>query len=257
MAKEKSVSRDRLIRYLNEYLSVTSITDDSVNGLQVEGSARISRASFAVDACLKTIRAAARNRANILIVHHGLFWSGTHQRIIGVMRERILALLANGISLYASHLPLDGHDVVGNNVELSRILGFENLGKFGSYKGTKIGVIARPEKVLRREELVKRLEKKLEAQVEMLPFGPRGVKKVGIVSGDAGFLATNAKEEGCDTLITGETSHVVYHFAKEARVNVIYAGHYASETVGLKALARHIRERFPIVCKFISAPTGY
>ncbi len=256
VTKNNSISRDRLTRYLDEYLAISSITDDSLNGMQVEGKARISKIAFAVDACLESIRTAARIHANVLIVHHGLFW-GRNERIIGVMQKRISVLLARRISLYAIHLPLDCHDEVGNNVELARILGLDHLGKFAEYKGTKIGVLAGTAKLLRREEIKNKLEKKLKTRVEMLSFGPSKVQRIGIVSGGAGFFAAEAKTEGCDMLITGETSHAAFHLAKEAGINVLFAGHYASETVGLKALAKHLQKQFSITCKFISAPTGF
>ena len=256
MTSKKFVSRNRLIRYLDDYLNVSSIPDDSINGLQVEGAAEISKAVFAVDACLETVRAASDSRANILVVHHGLFWK-RNERIVGVMRERISTLLENEISLYASHLPLDCHEEVGNNVQLAEILGLRKTGSFATYKGVTIGVLAKPDKVLRRETLLKKLEQELNTHAEMLPFGPARVKKVGIVSGEAASFVGEAKLADADTLITGETSHAAYHFAKESEINVIFAGHYASETVGLVALLRHIEERFAITCRFLSAPTGY
>jgi putative NIF3 family GTP cyclohydrolase 1 type 2 len=105
--------------------------------------------------------------------------------------------------------------------------------------------------------LVKKLEAALETKAVVLPFGTKSVKRAGIVSGGADFAIGEAIDRGCDVFITGETSHVAFHVAKEARINIIYAGHYASETVGLRALARHVHERFSIDCTFISAPTGF
>jgi dinuclear metal center YbgI/SA1388 family protein len=224
MPERKPISRDRLVQYLDDYLKIASIPDDSLNGLQVEGSAAISRAAFAVDACMRSIRAAARSKAQILIVHHGLFW-GKRERITGVMHRRLSALMANRISLYAAHLPLDCHEHVGNNVELARILRFEILGKFASYHGVEIGVLAKPEKVLHRNELLKRLERILNTRTDMLSFGSQLVRKAGIISGGAGLFVAEAKEKGCDSFITGERSHAAYHVAKDAGINVIYAGH--------------------------------
>lgn len=247
--------RKTIVEYLDDYLGINTVSDDSQNGLQVEGSDRVRKIAFAVDACMQTIRGAARFGADMLIVHHGLLWS-RNERIVGVMKKRMAVLMANGVSLYAVHLPLDCHGEVGNNVELARILGLEVQAKFARYHGVEIGVLATPGEPLPREELIGTLEKSLHTKVSLLPFGPRKVKKVGIVSGGGASLAAEASDRGCDTFITGETSHSGYHIAKESRLNMIFAGHYASETVGLKALGRHLEKKFPIEYKFVSAPTG-
>jgi dinuclear metal center YbgI/SA1388 family protein len=256
MAENKSISRSKLVRYLDTFLSVASFTDDAHNGLQVEGIARISKAAFAVDACLQTVKLAARARANILIVHHGLLWAGRKQPITGIMKDRISTLLSNRISLYGSHLPLDSHDEVGNNVMLAKMLGLGILGKYATYKGVEIGVLASAKKSLKRTELVQKLEKTLHTNAKTLSFGPATIKKVGIISGDGAFAIAETKNKGADTFITGETEHIAYHYAKEAKINMICAGHYATETVGVRALADHLHEKFSIDCDFISAPTG-
>jgi dinuclear metal center YbgI/SA1388 family protein len=256
MAKKRSITRHKLVTYLDTYLDTASITDDAYNGLQVEGAAGISKAVFAVDACLQTVRLAARARANILIVHHGLLWGGRNQPITGIMKDRISLLLSHRISLYASHLPLDSHREVGNNVMLANLLDLDIVGRYASYKGADIGVLGRPKKNLKRSELVRKLEKALHTSAKTLPFGPAVIKKAGIVSGDGAFAIAETKSKAADTLITGETEHIAYHFAKEAKVNMICAGHYATETVGVNALAAHVRERFGIDCEFIPAPTG-
>lgn len=256
MAKHNSVTRDRLTRYLDGYLDVPAIADDSVNGLQVEGSPRISRAAFAVDACQKSFRAAARVGAQILIVHHGLFW-GKREAVTGIMKKRIATLFEHDISLYAVHLPLDCHAEVGNNVQLAALMGLTIRGKFADYKGTRIGVLAEPPKPLAREKLLRSIEQKLSTRAELWSFGAAVARRIGLVSGGGDFAVAEARRDGCDTLITGETSHQVYHIAKEERINVIFAGHYATETVGLKALAGHVTNRFGIDCRFLAAPTGY
>ncbi len=256
MPETRAIARTKLVRYLDNYLRIGDIRDRSLNGLQVEGSERIHRAAFAVDASLEAIRAAAHFRAQILVVHHGLFWS-ENERITGVMRRRIGALVENNMSLYAAHLPLDCHDEVGNNVELVRLFGFELGGKFADYHGARLGFIATPKKPVTRAALARKIEATLRCRVERLDFGPRTIRRIGIVSGGAAVFAAEAKDLGCDALVTGETSHTAYHMAKETRINVFFAGHYASETVGVKALARHLRDVFDLDCRFVSAPTGY
>jgi dinuclear metal center YbgI/SA1388 family protein len=194
--------------------------------------------------------------AGMLVVHHGMFWSN-NERITGVMRKRIGLLVENNLSLYAAHLPLDCHDEVGNNIELARILGLEPGRKFADYHGVEIGFIAEADRALTRAALAGRIAKRLNCRVDRLDFGPAKFKRVGIVSGGAADFAAEAKDLGCGAFITGETSHTAYHLALEAKINVMYAGHYASETVGVKALARHLRKKMSLDCKFISAPTGY
>jgi dinuclear metal center YbgI/SA1388 family protein len=256
MGSNQTVNRQTLVGYLDNYLKIGEIEDKSLNGLQVEGKRRISRAAFAVDACLQTIRAAARGGADILIVHHGLFWS-RDELITGVMRHRIAALIENKMSLYAVHLPLDCHKEVGNNVQLARLLGFKIGDRFANYHGVKIGYLADITRSVSRGDLASLIEKKLNTRTDTLAFGPSKIKRVGIVSGGAADFAAEASDLGCQAFVTGETSHIAYHLAKEARINVIYAGHYATETVGVKALAGHLRHRFSLDCRFVAAPTGY
>lgn len=256
MKKNITVSRDRLVSYLDHYLEIADIPDWSPNGLQVQGSATVSGIAFAVDASVETIRSAARIEADMLIVHHGLFW-GEHKQIVGNLYKRIAGLIGAGLSLYASHLPLDCHPIVGNNAEIVRLLRMENVGRFAVHKGTAIGVLAQPENPLQRDALVDNIEKSLRCKAVLLPFGPSRVRRVGVVAGGAAKFAEEAKRSGCDALVTGESSHAAFHEAKEARINVVYGGHYATETVGLKALMRHMKEKFSVPGKFIPAPTGY
>lgn len=251
----KTVTLRSLAQYLDQYLNVAAIPDRSLNGLQVEGAGRVRRAAFAVDASLSAVRAAARSGAEILVVHHGLFWGGG-ERITGFMRKRVAALLEHDVSLYAAHLPLDCHEEVGNNVEIARLLGLEIEEKFADYHGVRIGYIARPKTALTRSRLARMIAGALRCGVKRLDAGPSRIRRIGIVSGGAAEFAVEASERGCDALVTGETSHAAHHPAVEAGINVFFAGHYASETVGVKALARHLRDRFGIECRFIPTPTG-
>ncbi len=252
----KTVRRDDLVAYLDRYLRVSAIPDSSPNGLQVQGADRVARVAFAVDASVKTIRAAAKARADILIVHHGLWW-GRHEQIVGNMHARVSALIEGGVSLYAAHLPLDCHGEVGNNVELARLLSLTVDGPFGEYKGVEVGVTATASKAVRRGTFVSAINRKLATTADVLPFGAASIRRVAIVSGGGAAFAEAAARAGCDTLLTGESSHAAVHPAREAGINLIFAGHYATETVGLEALQRHVRERFGIATKFISAPTGF
>jgi len=247
------VNRDALVTYLDDYLSCRGTGDYSDNGLQVEGGEDVTRLALAVDACQETIERAVAAGARMLIVHHGLFW-GKALRVVGPHRRRVQALLDGGCSLYAAHLPLDRHPEVGNNAQLARMLGLTVTGGLGEAFGLPVGVIATA--TITRTALVARLAASLGVTPLVLPGGPEQVRTIGIISGGAARDIATAATVGCDTYITGETSHSSYHDAAEYGVNVIYAGHYATETVGLKALAAHLDAQFALPSTFIDRPTG-
>lgn len=251
-----SVHRDELVAYLDRYLRVDEIPDSSPNGLQVEGAKQVRRVAYAVDASVETITAAARARVKFLVVHHGLWW-GRHEQIVGNMRRRIAALIDHDVSLYAAHLPLDCHPEVGNNVEIARLLKLRVASPFGEYKGVQVGVVAAASRPLSRKAFAESVERVLDTAVQVLPFGPSTVRRVAVVSGGGAMFAETAARSGCDTLLTGESSHAAVHPAREARINLLFGGHYATETVGLRALEKRVQRRFGLRGLFIAAPTGY
>ena len=252
----RTVRRDDLVAYLDRYLRSAEIADSSPNGLQVQGADRVARIAYAVDVSVQTIRAAEKAGADLLVVHHGLWW-GKHTQITGTMHARIAGLIRNDMSLYAAHLPLDCHEKVGNNVELARLLGLRVQEPFGEYKGTRIGVVASATRALSLAAFATRAEKVVDAPVNVHAFGPATVRRVAIVSGGGAMLAEEASRAGCDTLLTGETSHAALNPAREAGINLVFGGHYATETVGLQALQRHLATRFRLPGVFLPAPTGY
>jgi len=250
------MKRDELVAYLDGFLLAKTIEDRSNNGLQVEGSAEVSCLALAVDASLAAFEHARDAGAQMLIVHHGLFWDSPLM-VTGVHRRRLKLLLDADLSLYASHLPLDFHDTVGNNVTLARWLGLKDVGPFGDYKGLPAGVAGRLPAALSLDRFAAMVEKSLgEPVARVWPFGPSTVRHVGIVSGGAGFLVDQAAEAGVDVYLTGEVSHSVYHQAAELGLNVVYGGHYATETGGLRAVAEHLVERFGLETVFVDLPTG-
>jgi dinuclear metal center YbgI/SA1388 family protein len=250
------LTRD-LISYLDGYLEPARYSDSSNNGLQVQGSPEVSRVAFAVDACLASFEAAVAREAQLLIVHHGLFWS-QHQQITGPHYARVRTLIANSLGLYASHLPLDAHAEVGNNIELARMAGLVNIEPWGLAKATPIGFIGDLPAPLPLAGLYARLRDQIgegnlvqagESQGEPM------ARRVAVCSGFGVTLIDEALAAGADTLITGETSHSWYHGVRERGINVIYGGHYNTETVGLKALERHIAAKFGLETVFIDLPT--
>jgi dinuclear metal center YbgI/SA1388 family protein len=250
------VERDALVSYLNDYFRVEEIEDKSQNGLQVEGPDEVTKVALAVDACQASFEQAADERVELLIVHHGLFWSEP-LRLVGLHFRRIKTLLEGRCGLYAMHLPLDAHPEVGHNAEMVRLLGLEDREPFGDYHGTEIGFAGRLDRSLELSELIGRLVEALERPpIRVLDYGPDEVARVGCVSGGAASMMDQAVEAELDAFITGETSHAAFHQAAERELNVLFAGHYATETLGMKALARHLKEQFDLVTVFLDVPTG-
>lgn len=246
-----------LTGYLNDYLAIRDIPDypNALNGLQVEGRNEVRRVLTAVDASIASIEEAVAWGADMLIVHHGLFWNGL-QPIVGRLRRRLQPLLREGISLYSVHLPLDVHPEVGNNALLARTLGLEPSGWFGDYQGTPTGVVCVAEMPL--AELVSRLQTELQTQVKIISFGGSVVRRIGIITGGAGQtrILVEAHEQGIDTVLTGEGAHHTYLDAEELGINLLYAGHYATETLGVRALGEHLHRMFGLESRFFDHPTG-
>lgn len=249
------VSLAEMSAYLDDYLAIRDVPDypDAVNGLQVQGVRPVRRVATAVDACLYTIREAAERDADLLLVHHGLFW-GRKAPISGAYYQRVAGLIQNGIGLYSCHIPLDAHPEVGNNTVLMRILNLQQAGTFGEMEGYPVGVWA--ETGISRDEFVQRVAEALGVSPLVMPFGPETVRRVGIVTGGAGSWIDKAAEKGLDTFLTGEGAHHTFFEAEERGLNVIYAGHYATETVGVRALGDHLARRFGVETVFIDHPTG-
>lgn len=246
---------NELVEYLDTYLDVSAVPDfgGAVNGLQVASSGRVGRIAAAVDATQATIAAAVEAGADLLLVHHGLFWDG-EQAVTGRRYRRLKALMTADLAVYGAHLPLDVHPEVGNNVVLARTLGIEVEGRFGEYKGQPIGYWGRLE--IRREALAARLDQVLGCRVRLIGGGPERVERVGVITGGAGGEVGAAIEAGLDAFVTGEGAHHNYFDAEEGGINLYLGGHYATEVWGVRALAEHLHERFDLPWTFIDRPTG-
>lgn len=244
-----------LTSYLDEYLSVSEIPDypGAWNGLQVESEREIRVIATAVDATAATIAAAADGGADLLLVHHGLFWDG-NPTVTGRRYRRLKRLLAEGMALYSAHLPLDVHEGVGNNAVLARQLGVEVEGHLTEYKGLPMGVTGRLS--IRREALAARLDELLGGRIHLVPGGPTQIERVGIITGGAGSEVGTAAAAGLDAFITGEGAHHNYFDAEEGGINLYLGGHYATEVWGVQALGEHLREKFGLGYFFIDRPTG-
>lgn len=232
--------------------------DPSMNGVQVSNSApdtkQIRKIAFAVDACLETIEKAAAEKADLLVVHHGLFW-GQPIAIDGAHYGRVKALLDADMALFACHIPLDANADCGNNYGIARRIGLENLEPFGFWRGMQLGVMGSFPSPLSKEEICRRLLPEEASPLAVLPFGPDAIQKVAVISGGAGEDVDQAIEAGADAYITGTIEHEQYHVAKEHRITVIAGGHYNTETVGVSLVMKKIQEETGVDVVFINAPT--
>jgi len=228
-------------------------SDGAVNGLQVENSGTVTRMAATVDASLATIKLALDARADLLIVHHGLFWGPTVPWT-GKRREMLELLIKNNLAVYSSHLPLDAHATLGNNAQMCAALGFKKLTPFFVAKGGFIGWQSRQK--ISRAKLAERLTTILGKPPLLLPGGPEQCEKIGVVTGGAGNNMKTAVNEGVDTFITGEGEHHTHAMAEDLGINVFYGGHYATETFGVKALAAALSQKFDVPWMFIDHPSG-
>jgi dinuclear metal center YbgI/SA1388 family protein len=247
----------KLAAAMNAELNVAEIPDypNALNGLQISNrSGSVMRVASAVDACLPVIRAAVEADADLLIVHHGLFWPGL-QRFEGAAFEKLRLAIENNLAIYSAHIPLDVHRRLGNNACLSKAIGLATPRPFLAWKGIKLGL--RGEVRNDRDALIEKVRGAIGGgRVHLCPGGPRHVRRVGVVTGGAGAEVAQAAAEDIDTFITGEGPHWSYTLAEELGVNLIYAGHYATETFGVRALAAWLKRRFGLPSTFIDHPTG-
>ena len=248
---------ESLLQYVDEYLSVSDHPDyrTALNGLQVAGRDEVGRIVAAVDASEAVIQEAAAAGADLLLVHHGIFWDGL-QPLTGRRYRKIKMLLDNGTALYSVHLPLDGHREVGNSALLAGAMGMEDLRAFADYEGTNIGWMGLLPERTSREGLKDALHEILGGSVHVIEGGPEEVERVGVVTGGGAPFTEEAAAAGLDALVTGEGSHHTHIDAMELGINVYFGGHYATETFGVKALASHLAERFDLEWAFIDQPTG-
>lgn len=247
--------------HLDALLGTETIPDypGALNGVQLSNHGPITRIAAAVDVSRRVIEAAVRSEASLLLVHHGMFWSGA-QRITGATYARIRLLLTHNIAVYSSHLPLDAHPVMGNNVLLARLLGLQPSGGFARYQLVDIGVRGECDcptiDLFRRADVFAR-EHGGSARCTEISDGRR-TRRWGICTGAGASSETllEAQALKVDTLIVGEGPHHTAVAADDLGLVVIYAGHYATETLGVRALAEHLTTTFDIPSTFIAAPTG-
>jgi dinuclear metal center YbgI/SA1388 family protein len=251
----QSVKLSTLANHCDALLDSAAVEDypGAVNGLQVENGGTVTKIAAAVDGSLATIRKAIEAQADLLIVHHGLFWSPSHPWT-GKRYELLRLLLDNNIAVYSSHLPLDAHPKLGNNAQLCAALGLKKLKPFFFEKGRHLGFKA--EARIEFARLTSLLERAVAEKATVLACGPQVCRSIGVVTGGAGAELKKAAKEGVDTFITGEGPHWTFPLAEELGVNVIYGGHYATETFGVKALSAHLSKKYGVPWVFVDHPSG-
>lgn len=242
--------RDQIVEFLDRTLEIHDVPDPYCpNGLQVEGCSEIKKIGFAVDACHQTFE--ALSDCQMIVTHHGLFWPSI-KSVKGPMRKSLAFLLGRDINLYPVHLPLDVHAEYGNNVQLLSKLGWKAQERFD-----QVGWVGEGREVT-AQALSKELEQLLESPVRLLPFGSDTVRRCAMSSGGGSIgLLVSAKRAGADIVITGEASHPIYHAAKEMGMSLILAGHYKTETWGVRALQSLLESEFQVETEFVDFPTGF
>jgi dinuclear metal center YbgI/SA1388 family protein len=249
-----TIDRDELVAYLDELLDEPRQADYGPNGLQVEGRREVRKVVTAVSACREVFTRAAAAGADLVLVHHGLFWTGMPARLTGVQYGRVAALIENGLSLAAYHLPLDRHGELGNNVLGARAFGLTEITPFCPYEGEPIGFRGRFPEPIRAAELVSRCARVYGRAPLAFLEGPDPVSSLGIVSGGAQKELWTAIADGLDAYLTGEASEWVMNVAREAGIHYLAAGHYATEVLGVRTLGEHVAERFGIGVEFVDVP---
>jgi dinuclear metal center YbgI/SA1388 family protein len=238
--------RDKILHFLNHYLNIENFEDSCVNGLQIEGKREIKKIVVGVSANLDLIRAAIRQKADMLIVHHGIFWGKSLFALKGIYKERVKALLKHDINLVAYHLPLDAHPIVGNNIMILRKLGLKMDKPFD------VGYIGHFDREVSFKDFVKYVNKVLSTDSYEIQGGKKMIKTVAVVSGGSSKELDKAIEQGVDVFIAGDIKEFVPATCREAKINFINAWHHNTEKFGVQELARLIEKKFKVPTNFVN-----
>ena len=247
--------RDEIISFCDELLEAREFGDYGPNGMQVPGRAEVRKVATGVSAHLELIRRAAGGGADILIAHHGLFWDFLPRALSEQMAARLRTAFDSDLTVAGYHLPLDAHPEHGNNALLCSGLGFERTGEeFGFVKGAPIGCVGRAPDGMQADELMARLTSLVGREPLHFAGGPERIRSIGIVSGAGSSMVHDAVAQGLDAMLTGEPAEHVMADALEGGVHYFAAGHYATETLGVRRLGELVAERFGVEHEFIDVP---
>jgi dinuclear metal center YbgI/SA1388 family protein len=250
-----AASREDIVAFCDQMLQVGSWPDYGPNGLQVPGTAEVSKVATGVSAHRELLEGATEAGAQLVLVHHGLFWDSHPSALSEQMAARLRIVLGGGLSVAAYHLPLDAHPTIGNNALLCERLGFEPDGRpFGEVKGRTIGVVGRCDDGIEAGALVRRVAETCDREPLVFDEGPETVRSIGIVSGAGASEIHAAVALGLDAFLTGEPAEHAMADAREGGLHFIAAGHYATETFGIRRLGEMVAGRFDVEHEFIDVP---
>jgi len=242
--------RNEIIVFLNDLLHVNEFEDYCVNGMQVEGKRDVRSIVVGVSASKRMFEAAIHQGADMIIVHHGLFWKGdpSPMQLTGMLRDRLALLMKHDINLLGYHLPLDAHPELGNNAQIMKRLNLEPIAP------VDVGFLGQLSEAAPRERFARLVNEVLETTAQVFPFGPDLVQRVLVISGGSSQQYKTAAIIGADTFIGGDIRENIVRELEEVGLNFIHAGHYNTEKFGVQALASAIVNRFNIPCHFIDIP---
>jgi dinuclear metal center YbgI/SA1388 family protein len=245
------VSRNKIVRFCEDYLKVRGFEDHCLNGLQVQGAEQVEKIVTGVSLSQKLIQAAIAKNAQMIMVHHGLFESQLKKppRITGYLKDRLKLLLENELNLCGFHLPLDAHPEIGNNISLCRLLGVEK-----NRRPYDIGFIGELAKETTFAGFVGLVNRKLGVKAYALNSGLKKIKRIGVVSGGAASWFQGAVDAGADTFLCGEIQEPMVRMAEEISANFISAGHYNTEKLGINNLGELVSKKFKVQVEFVDIP---
>ena len=252
-----SIHLQRVTRFLDNTLQNNAFTDSSNNGLQIANQGSVSSIAVGVDASLRFLQAAHEQGADFVICHHGLSWADSLKRITELNYELVAFAITHNIAVYASHLPLDAHPLYGNNAQLAKLLKLKNVEPAFSYHGNIIGVTGSLPKPIAFTDFCALVKQHLVCESRALDFGPKRVHKIGIVSGGGSDMIDEAKALGVDAFLTGEPSLQGYTLAENLKMNALFAGHYATELTGVRALANLVTRKLRVPSTVIDFNIAY
>ena len=243
------VQRDEVIQYANDLLNIGEFDDLSINGLQVEGKEQIQKIVLGVSTSERMFQSAAEEKADMIVVHHGVFWKNSLPRkLTGIHYKRMALLIKNHINLAAYHLPLDAHPEIGNNAQILKRIGLEPI------TPVEVGFLGRFNSPMEWSKFVEIVNQELQTTSLTFHFGSQMVSRVLVLSGGSSRFYQLALENNADTFLGGDMKENVVRELEEVGLNFIHAGHYNTEKFGIQALGRKLEQQFKISCKFIDIP---
>lgn len=248
---------ERIAAHLDKLLGIERFSDDSNNGLQVANSGRVDKVCAGVDASLPFFEAARAQGAGMLLCHHGLSWGDSLRHITGLNYRLVSYLIQHDMALWACHLPLDAHPRYGNNAQLAVSLGLKRRKPFCEYHGQLIGIRGELDKPVAWDRFKKRLARETGSEPRVMDFGPQCVQRIGVVSGGAAAEVAEAAREGLDAYVSGEATLQGFNLAQQLGMNAAFAGHYATERYGVKALLGVVAEQFGVETAFVPLDVPY